>query len=102
MAEEIIDTIEKIEKKAQKVLDDARAKADEIILAAKSEISAMQAEALPVDEVKRDCAKIVSDAELDAEKVVEEAAKKAADIKDAVKKKIDKIVDKVANTITGV
>jgi hypothetical protein len=84
------------------VLDDARAKAADIILATKAEISALHAESLPVDEVKRDCAKIVSDAELEAEKVVEEAAKKAAKIKDAVKKKIDKIVDKVANTITGV
>jgi len=102
MAEEIIDTIDKIEKKAQKVLENARAKAAEIILKAKAEISAMQSEALPVDEVKRDCAKIVNDAELEAEKAVEEAAGKAADIKDAVKKKIDSIVDKVANTITGV
>lgn len=102
MAQEILDTIEQIEEKAKKVLADARVKAAEIIRKSRDEISSIQAEELPLDDVKRECNKIAADAEAEAEKVVDEAAKRAAAIKDTVKKKIDKIIEKIANTITGI
>ena len=101
MAEEIMGTIEEIEARAEKVLDDARAKAATAILSAKAKIGEIQSEALPVGDVKKECEQIVSEAEKEAEKIIEAAKKKAEDIKKAVAKKADKIVTKVANTIVG-
>jgi len=101
MAEEIIGTIEEIEAKAEKVLEDAMAKAAAAILASKAKIGEIQSEALPVGDVKKECEQIVDGAEKQADKIIEEAKKKAEDIKKAVAKKVDKIVTKVANTIVG-
>jgi len=101
MAEEIIGTIEEIEARAEKVLDDARAKAAAAILAAKAKIGEIQSEALPVDDVKKECEQIVGEAEKEADKIIEEARKKADDIKKAVAAKVDKIVARIANTIVG-
>ena len=101
MAEDVVNLIAQIEAQSQSLLDDARAKAAEIILKSKEQIGKIQAEALPVDDVKKDCEKIVADAKEEAEKIIDEAKKKAEEIKKAVAKKIDKIVEKVANTIVG-
>ena len=102
MAEDVVNLIAQIEAQSQKLLDDARAKAAEIILKSKEEIGKIQSESLPVDDVKRDCEKIVSEAEKESEKIIDEAKKKADEIKNAVAKKIDKIAERVANTVVGV
>lgn len=101
MTEDVVNLIAQIEAQSQGILDAARGKAAEIILASKEEIGKIKAEALPVDDVKKDCEKIVDGAEQEAEKIINEAKKKADGMKKAASAKIDKIVEKVANTIVG-
>ena len=55
MAEEIISTIKKIEAEAEKVLEDAKAKATEVIIKAKDEANKIQSSALSVGTVNKEC-----------------------------------------------
>ena len=101
-AEEMTSNVETIEVEAEKVLEEARNRANEILLKANEEASKILSSNLPMDEVKAECERIINTAKGEADKRVEDSRKKASEIKTVVGNKVNKITERIVNNITGV
>lgn len=100
-AEKITSSIEIIEIKAEKMLEEARSRANEIILKAKEEASRILSAEMPMDEVKREREHILSEARQKTNQEVEESKKKASKIRTNATKKVGKITERIVNIVTG-
>jgi len=100
-AEEITSSVETIEVKAEKTLEEARNRANEIILKAKEEASRIPSAEMPMDKVKREREQIISKARQEANQEVEKSQKEASKIRTTAGKKMGKITERIVNTITG-
>jgi vacuolar-type H+-ATPase subunit H len=100
-AEEITSSVENIEIKAEKMLEEARSRANEIILKAKEEASRILSAEMPMDEVKREREHILSEARQKANQAVEASKKEASRIRTNAAKKIGKITERIVNIVTG-
>jgi len=100
-AEEITSSIESIENEAEKTLEEARSRANEIILKAKEEASGILSSEMPLDEVKGECEQILNEAGEKANQEVEESKKKASQIRTSASRKIGKITERMVNIISG-
>ena len=99
--EEMTSNIETIEIEAERILEEARNRASEILLKANEEASKILSSELPMDEVKAECQKIIHKAREEADKKVEDSRKKASGIKTEIGNKVDKITERIVNNITG-
>jgi len=99
-AEEISSGVEIIETEAEKILEAARSRANEILVKAREEVAKTLASELPMDEVETECQQIVAKAREEADKRVEESRKKALEIRADASKKVDKIAQRIVNIIT--
>ena len=99
--EEMTSNIETIEVEAERMLEEARSKANEILLKANEEASKILSSKLPMDEVKAECERIIHKAREEADKKVEDSRKKASEIKTEVGNKVDKITKRIVSNITG-
>ncbi len=100
-AEEMTSNIETIEVEAERILEEAQSKANEILLKANEEASKILSAELPMDEVKAECQKIIHKAREEADKKVEDSRKKASEIRATVGNKVDKITERIVSNITG-
>ena len=100
-AEQITSSIESIENEAEKTLDKARSRANDIILKAKEEADKVLSSEVPLDDVKGECEQILVKARKKADKKVEEAKKKASEIRTGTTKKVGKITERIVDIITG-
>ncbi len=100
-AEEMTSSVETIEVEAERVLEEARNRANEILLKANEEAGKILSSKLPMDEVKAECERIIHKARGEADKKVEEAKKKTSKIKTEVGNKVDKITERIVSNITG-
>lgn len=100
-AEEITSSVENIEIKAEKMLEEARSRANEIILKAKEEASRILSAEMPVDEVKKEREHILSEARQKADQEVEVSKKGASRIRTNAAKKIGKITERIVNIVAG-
>ena len=100
-AEEMTSSVETIEVKAEKLLKEARNKANEVLLGANEEINKLLSAELPVDEVKSECEEIIQKAREEADRRVEDSRKKASEIRATVGKKTDVIANRLVSDITG-
>jgi len=100
-AEEMTSGVETIEVEAEKTLEEARSKANEILLKANEEANKILSSELPMDEVDAECQQIMRKAREEADKKVEDAKKKASEIKAEVGNKVDKIIKRIVSNITG-
>ena len=100
-AEEMTSSVETIEAEAEKLLEEARNTANEIIVKANDEANKILSSELSVDEVKAECQEIISKAREEADKKIEDSKKKASEIKTATGNKVDKITERIVNNVTG-
>lgn len=100
--EKVTSGIETIEVEAEKLLESARSKANEILLKANEESQQILSSELSVDEVKAECQEIVRKAREEADSKVEDSRQKAQEIKLEANKKVEGIVQRMLNIITGV
>jgi len=100
-AEKMTSRIENIEAEAEKILEAARKKSDQILVKANEEASRILAAGPAQDEVKAECQKLIQQAKDEAEQKVADARKKAASIKAQTGKKVDEITRRIVNNITG-
>ena len=100
-AEEITSSVETIEIKAEKMLEEARSRANEIILKAKEEASRILSAEMPMDEGKKEREHILNEARQKANQEVEASKKKASEIRTNATKKIGKITERIVNIVTG-
>ncbi len=101
-AEEITASVENIEVEAERVLEEARARASEIIMKAKDEAGKIMAAELSLDEVAGEREQIVKQAEQQAAREVEAAEKQAAAMKDRAGKKTGEIAKRIVSVVSGV
>lgn len=101
-AEEIAGSVETIETQAEKVLEEARAKASSILIKAKNEAEKILTSGMSLDEVKKERERMVKEAEAKADKEITEAKNKAEGIRNGAGKQVGQIVDRIVNTVTGV
>jgi vacuolar-type H+-ATPase subunit H len=101
MPKEITSSVEVLEVKAEKILEEARNRANEIIIEAKEEAKKILSSQLSIDEIKTECDKIVSKARAEANKKIKDSEEKAAEISINADKKVKKITELVVNIITG-
>jgi len=100
--EEVTTTVGTIESEAEKLLEQAGARAAEILLKAKEEASKMLSSELPMEEIKAECEKLIRKAQEEASQKTMNAEKKAAKIKANAEKKVEEIAKRIIDTITGV
>jgi vacuolar-type H+-ATPase subunit H len=100
-AEKITSSVENIEVKAEKTLEQARSRASGIILKAKEEASRILSAEMPMDEVKKEREHILSEARQKANQEVETSQKRASKIRADATKKIGKITERIVNIVTG-
>ncbi|MFC1897692.1 hypothetical protein ACFLX8_03895 [Chloroflexota bacterium] len=100
-AEEITSNVETIEVEAKRILEEARNKANEILLKANEAANKTTSHDLPLDEVKAECEHITHQAREEADKKVEDSKKKASEIKSEISKKGNKIIERIVNNVTG-
>ena len=100
-AEQITSSIESIENEAEKTLEKARSRANEIIIEAKEEAGRILSSEMPLDDVKGECEQILNEAREKADKKVEESKKKASQMRVGTTKKVGKIRERLVNIITG-
>lgn len=99
-AQEITSSVENIEIEAEKMLEMAKSRANEILLKAKEEATKILSSELPLDEVKKQHQQIVKEAKDEANKKVKAAKVQAAKMK-ADTKQVEKIVTRIVSVITG-
>lgn len=99
--EKVTSSIETIEVEAEKLLESARSKANEILLKASEESQQILSSGLPMDKVKAEGQKIIDKARKEADSKVEDSKSKAQEIKAEADKKVEKIVQRMLNIVTG-
>jgi len=100
-AEEITSSVETIEIEAEKILEEARSRANEITLKAKEEASRILSSEMPMDEAKRECEQITNKAREKANQEIEGSKKEASQIRTNAGKKMGKITKDIVSIITG-
>ena len=100
--EDVTSGVEAIEVEAEKVLEEARNKADEILIKAKGEARKILSAELPLGKVQAECESIVLKARQEADKEVEDSKRRAAEIRTAAGKKVKEIVGSIVTIIAGV
>jgi len=93
--------IETIEAEAEKILESATRRANEILLKGKEEASQILSSDLPMDGVKAECQQIVRKAKEEAERKDEDSRKKASQIRIDADNKVGTIAERMASIITG-
>ena len=101
MAKEITNSVEAIEVKAEKILEEARTRASEILREARAEAHKILSSQLPLNDIKTGCDKIVSKASAEADKKIKDSEEKAVEIGINADKKVQKITELVVNIVTG-
>ncbi len=100
-AEPITSSIESIENEAEKALEEAKSRANEIILKAREEAGRILSSEMPLDEVKEECEQILNKAGEKADEELKESKKTASQIRASAGKKMEKITERIVNIISG-
>ena len=99
-AQEITSGVENIEVEAERMLEMARSRANEILLKAREEAAKILSSELSLDKVKKQRQQIIEEAKDKASKEVEAAKTKAVELKaDAIQ--VEKIAARMVSVITG-
>jgi len=99
--EEITSNVETIEVEAEKILESARSRANEILLKAKEEAKRISSSELPMDEVKTECESIVRKAREEANKKTEASLLESSEVRAHADDKVSEIVERIVNIVTG-
>ncbi len=99
--EEMTSSVETIEIEAEKMLEEARGRASEILRKANEEASKTLSAKMPLDKVKTECEQIINKATKEANQEIEESKRKAAEIGTTTNKKVEEIAQRIVGVITG-
>ncbi len=98
---EVTSDIETIEVEAEKILESARSRANEILLKAKEEANKISSSELPIDEVKAECESITRRAREEANQKIKASLVQSSEVRTRADEKVDEIVELLVNIITG-
>ena len=100
--EKVTSNIENLELEAERSLDAARNKANEILSEANKRSHELLLAELSFDDIKSECQQMIKNAERRSKEEVKIAQKRAADILTGSEKKVDEVIDRMVKLITGV
>jgi len=99
--EEVTSSVETIEAEAEKMLESARSRADEILLKARGEAKKISSSELPLDEVKTECESVIHKAREEANKKTEASRREASVVRARAEEKVGEIVQRIVDIVTG-
>ncbi len=99
--EEVASSVEAIEVEAEKVLESARSRANQILLKAKEEANKISSSELPMDEVKTECERIIRKAREEANKKTEASLLESSQVRARADGKVGEIVQRIVDIVTG-
>ena len=99
--EEVTSSVETIEGEAEKILESARSRANEILLKAKDEAKKISSSELPMDEVKKECESIVRKAREEANKKTEASLLESSEVRARADEKVGGVVKRMVNIVIG-
>lgn len=99
--EETVSDIESIEAEAEKILQSASGRANEVLLKSKEEASRILSSDLPLGEVQAECQEIVRRAKEEAKRVHENSVKQASQIRADADSKIARMAERLAAIVAG-
>ncbi len=99
--EEVASSVEAIEVEAEKVLESARSRANQILLKAKEEANKISSSDLPMDEVKTECERIIRKAREEANKKTEASLLESSEVRARADEKVGEIVQRIVDIVTG-
>jgi len=99
--EEVTSSVETIEVEAEKILESARSRANQILLKAKEEAKKISSSELPMDEVKAECESIRRKAREEANKKIEASLLESSEVRARADEKVGEIVERIVNIVTG-
>lgn len=94
-------SVETVEKEADKILDEARIKSNDILLKAREEVNRIANSSLVLAEVEVEKEKIIKAARDDARKKLQASKTESSRIKTAIGNKEDNIVKQLIQMVTG-
>jgi vacuolar-type H+-ATPase subunit H len=100
--EEVSSNVETIEVEAEKILESARGRANEILHKAREEARKISSSELPMDEVKKECESIIHEAAETANKKIEASLLESSEVRARADEKVGEIVKRIVNIVTGV
>jgi cell division septum initiation protein DivIVA len=98
---EVTSSVEALEIEAERILEEARARASEILLKSKEEVGRILSSELSLEEVKMECDKIIDRARIEAEGKIEDSKEKASEISNNTHEKMEGIIDRLVNIVVG-
>lgn len=98
---EISSSVEATEVEAEKVLEEAKARANEILHKGREEARRIISSELPLTEVRAECDEIARKANAEAAQIIARSEKEASEISADIDKKIAGIVDRMVSIIRG-
>jgi vacuolar-type H+-ATPase subunit H len=101
MSGEITGSVEALEVEAEKILAEARMRANKILVGAKEEARRMLSSQLPLGAAETECDKIVSKARAEADKIIRDSETIAAEINMNADKKTKEITERVVSIVRG-
>lgn len=101
MSERVADSVEAIEAEAEKMLQEASTRANEILLEAREEARSILSSPLPLDAVRTECDRIVSKARAEADEAIKDSKRQAAEIGTDADKKLEEITKRVVSIVAG-
>jgi vacuolar-type H+-ATPase subunit H len=97
----ITHSVEAMENQAEKILNDARVKADSILLKADKDADELLNSELLMDEVDAKCQDIINKATAKADKQIKDASKQISRMKVHADKNIEAVVERIVEVVTG-
>jgi len=101
MASDITGSVQAMEAEAAQVIEEAKAKAGDILQKSREEARKMASEPLALDDVKAECAKIVKEAQHKAEADIKAAEKQASQIKEGAAGKTGEYAKSMVSAVIG-
>ncbi len=99
-AQEIKSNVENIEAEAEKIMETARSRANEIVLKARDEAAKILSAALPLGDAEKERQRIIEKAREQANKEIEAARIKANELKGDTSKMAE-LTQRIINIVTG-
>ena len=99
--EEISSSVKTIEAEAERILELAKKRANEILLKAKEESHQILSSELPMEEVNAECRKIIDKAREEADRKIGDSRRKTMEIKTKADNKVEEIAQRMVSIITG-
>lgn len=99
--ENITNNVERIENEAEKILESARSRANDILLEAREKGRKISSSQLNMDEVKAESATIIHNAKEEADKKIEASHLESQQLENLASEKVNEVVEHILNIVTG-